>query len=87
MLSDEVRALNLYDLTNGVHEQIADGVALLEQRIEKLERIVHAFDIEGLKSWADTIVREWKRGERDYTAVKVAEKVLAGLALAQQEEA
>ena len=53
---------------------------IAEGKLETMERIVNAFDIEGLKSWAQAIVDEWKRGERDYSATKVAEKILAGLA-------
>ena len=36
-LSKNIRALTLYDLQNGVHEQLADEVAALEQRVEGLE--------------------------------------------------
>ena len=57
-----------------------------EAKLEAMERTVDAFDIQGVKSWAQTIVDEWERGERDYSATKVAEKILAGLAAAQEDQ-
>ncbi len=57
----------------------------LEQKVINLELEVEAFDIPGLKSWAQAVVDEWKRGERDYSTTKMAEKILAGIAVAEAQ--
>ncbi len=47
--------------------------------IEALRNVAIAvgpLEIDGIESWATAIVEEWERGERDWSAVKAAEKIL-----------
>ena len=53
-LSKNIRALTLYDLQNGVHEQLADEVAALEQQAEELESEGHSMDCDVRKDSTTT---------------------------------
>lgn len=52
--------------------ELHDGLCKLEVVVEAISPL----DISGAESWANAIVEEWRRGKRDWSAVKVAEKLL-----------
>jgi hypothetical protein len=59
--------------------RVDDAIKIALTTIVKLEGVIEAlepFDLQGAESWAQAIVDEWKRGERDHSACKVAEKLL-----------
>ncbi len=93
-LSEQVRALDMYDHQNGVHEQLADEVAALEIKLAEYEndetarRRADAFQIRTLRQKVGRLraaVGELAHGRhsgRDY-----ANKILSetGPALAEEE--